>query len=180
MHNVFIGVGSNVDPERNLLAAFSSMVELLDAVCVSTVYQSPAIGMRGNDFLNTVVSARTGLTPVSLVNELHAIEEQLGRDRSEGSFSNRTIDLDLLLYNNLVIREDAFCLPRPEIYTDAFVLQPLVDLDADSVDPLSGRPMAELLRELKRDFPERFCAMQAITPLRFRAIDRHRQQVSHP
>lgn len=179
MHNIYIGVGSNVDPESNLLTAFSHLTELFEAVSISTVYQSPAVGMIGNDFLNTVVSARTNLDTQKLKKALHGIEDRQGRDRTKGRFTDRAIDLDLLLYDDQIIVNESGLIPRPEIYTDAFVLQPLVDLDAELVDPISGRSMAALLLTLKQNFPERFEAMIAIPTLQFKANDRHRRQVSH-
>lgn len=155
-HRVFISVGSNIEPETHVLSACETLCSLLSDAVVSPIYQSPAVGMDGPDFLNCVVGGLTRLSPAQLVRSLKDIEDDHGRVRDKGSFSDRTLDLDMLLFDQMEIMSEEFTLPRPEVYTSAFVLQPLVDLAAHGLDPVSGKTWQSVLDEVKVREPECF------------------------
>jgi 2-amino-4-hydroxy-6-hydroxymethyldihydropteridine diphosphokinase len=146
---VYVGLGSNVDPEPNLRAAIAELRRAYGELAVSTVYRCRAVGFDGPDFLNLVAAFSTASSPEEVDRRLHEIEARLGRRRSARRFDSRTIDIDLLLYDDLVIERDGLTLPRPEILLHAFVLRPLAELAGDELHPVLERPFAALHRELE-------------------------------
>ncbi len=146
MSEVFAGVGSNVEPERRVREALRCMRQRFGALRISTVYRNPAVGFHGDDFYNLVVGFRSNDEVGVLNAALDEIEEQCGRLRGGPRFAPRTLDLDLLLYGDLVT-ESPVSLPRREILQYAYVLKPLVDLAADRRHPVTGRSFADHWRE---------------------------------
>jgi len=111
---------------------------------LSSVFESEAVGFEGDAFYNMVIACEVD-TPVHETNQiLRDIEDANGRDRSGPRFSSRTLDLDLLLYDDLVIDENGLKLPRGEILKNAFVLWPLAELAPDMIHPETGTRFAEL------------------------------------
>lgn len=145
MAEIFVSIGSNVDPDRNVRSALRSLRRHFAGVRRSAVYESRAVGFSGANFLNLVVAATTSLTPLQTTAALREIEAEHGRDRSLPRFGPRTLDLDLLLYDDLVC-ESPLHLPRPEISQHAFVLAPLADLVPERRHPLLGQTFGELWR----------------------------------
>lgn len=146
MSEVFVGVGSNVEPERRIREALRLMRQRFGALRISPVYRNPAVGFQGDDFYNLVVGFQSNGQVAALNAALDEIEEQCGRLRGGPRFAPRTLDLDLLLYGDLVT-ESPVRLPRREILKYAYVLKPLVDLAADRRHPVTGRSFAEHWRE---------------------------------
>ena len=144
---VFVSAGSNIDPRANLKAACKALNQCYGGLEFSPLYQSPAEGFSGRDFLNLVAGFRTEETPGEILKRLADLEAQAGRDRSAGKFSSRTLDLDLLLHGDRV--DPALKLPHADIERYAFVLKPLADLAPDLLHPVHGTP----IRELWRSFP---------------------------
>jgi len=141
---VYVGFGSNIDPDRNLRAAIEALEALHSPVEVSPVYRNPAVGFAGDDFLNGVVRLHTDVDPGLLEEELSRIETAAGRNRAGAkkapqAMGPRTLDLDLLLYGSLV--EPNLRLPREDILRYAFVLRPLAELAPELVHPVSGQTM---------------------------------------
>jgi len=147
MHTAFIGLGSNLgDPESEVRRALTALAALADTrlVAASSPYRSAPLGYAGQaDFVNAVAELATGLGPQALLAALLAIEDRFGRERS---FRNapRTLDLDLLLYDELSIAETALTLPHPRMHERAFVLVPLVEIAPACVIPGRG-PAADWL-----------------------------------
>lgn len=150
---VFISLGSNVDAERNIRCAIDSMRAVFGELRLSPVYQSAAVGFKGDDFLNLVAAFDTDKSVEQVVNDIHKIEDELGRDRTQPRFSARSIDLDILLYDALVINQARIRIPRQEILRSAHVLKPLQDLIPDTLHPVITRSYAELWRELSATAP---------------------------
>ncbi len=144
MAQVFIGVGSNIEPEKNIVAAVSELQNAFGALDLSRVYESKALGFVGNNFYNLVVGLATGLGPQALLQSLSFIEDKLGRERNVASYSSRTLDLDLLLYEDLVIDEAGLQLPRADILKFSFVLCPLAEIAGARTHPVSGRSFSEI------------------------------------
>ncbi len=146
MPRAFVSIGSNVAPERHVPAALEEMRARFGPLERSRVYRSSAVGFQGADFLNLVAAFDSREPPGDIVTALHHLEARHGRRREGPRFSDRTLDLDLILYGDRVSTDPP--LPRPEVTEQAFVLGPLCDLAADLRDPVSGRPYRELWAEM--------------------------------
>lgn len=139
---VYVSAGSNVNPEENLRLACRELRRRFGAIRTSAAYRNPAVGFQGDDFLNLVLSFRTTDPAEHVVAELERLHGLAGRVRVPGSFSPRTLDLDLLLYGTAVI--PGLRVPREDIRKYAFVLGPLAELAPDLRHPVTGETMAEL------------------------------------
>ena len=139
---VFVGIGSNVEPERHIRTAVQLLRERFGAVRVSPVYRNPAVGFDGDDFFNLVAvfESDTGFEQVHTI--LEEIEFSCGRVRGGPRYAPRTLDIDLLLYGDLV-HDTAPVLPRKDLLRYAFVLKPITDLAPDHRHPVTGRSFAE-------------------------------------
>ena len=126
-----LSLGSNVEPRVNLQLAVESLRRKFGKLSLSKVYESEAIGFEGNNFLNVVASVECKLSLGAIQNCLKELEDQMGRDRNMPRFSDRTIDIDILLYGDSKGEEFGLSLPRPEILSSAFVLCPLAELHPD-------------------------------------------------
>lgn len=144
MPYVYVAAGGNIEPERYLARA----VELLNAhyapLRVSPAYRNRAVGFEGDDFVNLVVGFATD-EPVTRVRErLQAIEAQCDRPADAPKWAPRTMDLDILLYGDLVSTEPGYLLPRPDLLKRAYMLKPLADIAPDLIHPLERKTMREL------------------------------------
>ena len=144
MAEIFVSLGSNIDRERQLHRACRALHEAFGQLHFSPVYESSAVGFDGPPFYNAVVRAETTLEVDAVLTALRAIEDAQGRVRQADSFHSRTLDLDLLLYDDLVLETPTVALPRDEILRYAFVLGPLADLAGDRRHPVNGTTYAEL------------------------------------
>lgn len=147
-HRAFIGVGSNLDPIENVRRGLSLLHEEFGAIRVSPTYQTDPVGAPGTpDFLNLVVELRTDRTAADLCAWLHRLETECGRVRAADANTPRTLDLDLLLYDDLV-SDVAPLLPHPQVATAAFVLVPLADLEPELVHPSLGETIGTIRNRL--------------------------------
>ncbi len=151
MAQVFLSLGSNIEPERHVRAALAALEDAFGPLRISPIYRTPAVGFHGDPFLNLAVALETDLPPQAVHARLSELETALGRRRDGPRFSARTMDIDLLLHGDAVLNEGRLVLPRPEILTQAFVLVPLCDLAPDLVHPTERRPLRELLAALDYD-----------------------------
>ena len=147
MAHVFIGVGSNRKREKHIRAGIRALKAEFGNLRISTIYENRAVGFDGADFYNFVVSCETGLEVEEVFDRLRRIEDDYGRDRSRSCLSSITLDLDLLLYDDLVISHESFELPRSDIDRYAFVLCPLAELAPELRHPVSGKTYARLWSE---------------------------------
>jgi 2-amino-4-hydroxy-6-hydroxymethyldihydropteridine diphosphokinase len=147
----FIGMGSNIDPERNMREALRLLASAVRVLDLSTVHQTEPIGRPEQPpFYNCVAAVETQLSPQELKQTvLRAIEHRLGRVRSGDKYAARTIDLDLLLYGELVLREAGLELPDPDILVRPFLACGLHELAPGLVLPGSSLPISEVAGRLK-------------------------------
>lgn len=143
MAEIFVSLGSNIDRERQLRRACVALRTAFGALDLSPVYESGAVGFDGPPFYNAVARADTALEIDAVLSTLRSIEDAQGRVREANSFHSRTLDLDLLLYDDLVLETPTVALPRDEILRYAFVLGPLADLAGAHRHPVSGTTYAE-------------------------------------
>jgi 2-amino-4-hydroxy-6-hydroxymethyldihydropteridine diphosphokinase len=144
MSRVYISIGSNIEPARHVRLAVAALHEYYGELTISSVYESAAVGFEGDNFYNLVVGLDTEQDVSEVNRTLHMIEDRYGRERSGPRFSARTIDLDLLLYDDLVVQDGKLVLPREEILQNAFVLWPLAEIAPDAIHPVEKVSFAGL------------------------------------
>jgi 2-amino-4-hydroxy-6-hydroxymethyldihydropteridine diphosphokinase len=135
MRVVYLGIGSNVNVQENIRAGVLALRQAFGAVELSPVYRSAAVGFSGDDFINLVARIATSMQPLELKEFLNALEDCHGRRRDLPKFSDRTLDIDILMVDDLHLHCPGLVLPRPEILEYAHVLRPLADLAPDLVHP---------------------------------------------
>lgn len=151
MTTVYLGLGSNIDAEKNLRLAVGELRRLYGELTLSPVYKSAPVGFQGPDFLNLVVALETDAAPMEVIDQIERIHGLAGRSRGPDKFSSRPLDIDLLLYGDTVDPMPPLRLPRRDILDYGFVLRPLADIAPDLVHPVSGRTIAEHWREFDVD-----------------------------
>lgn len=155
-------MGSNLqDPLAQILHAFAALHDIKDTVCsaLSGLYQSAAVGPgQQPDYINAVALLHTSLTPLDLLDELQAIEARQLRQRRE-RWGPRTLDLDILLYSDLIINEPGLCVPHPHMHLRNFVLAPLSDLAPGLILP-NGTALSELTARFEMNGLRRFSVFQ--------------------
>jgi 2-amino-4-hydroxy-6-hydroxymethyldihydropteridine diphosphokinase len=150
----YVGLGSNLgEREEQIRLALEQLAVLPETSLarVSSLYDTAPVGeLDQPNFLNAVALVETDLTARQLLWNLLLVERRLGRVRTPGTrYGPRTIDLDLLLYGDLVVEEDDLQVPHPELAQRAFVLVPLVELEPTLLHPVLGETMVGLLARLK-------------------------------
>lgn len=139
---VYLGLGSNVDPEKNLRLGILELRRRFGELDLSPVYRNAAVGFNGADFLNLVVGLSCHNSPIDIHTQIEEIHDLAGRKRDSVKFSSRPLDIDLLLYDDLVIADPPLRVPRSDILEHDFVLRPLAELAPDLVHPETGRTIA--------------------------------------
>jgi 2-amino-4-hydroxy-6-hydroxymethyldihydropteridine diphosphokinase len=146
----YVGLGSNLgDRAAYLLLGLSALSRLpkTHLLRLSPIYETDPVGPPQPPYLNMVAELETELSPKGLLAEMLRVEKALGRERRE-RWGPRTLDLDLLLYGDLVLEEEGLSVPHPRLHERAFVLVPLLDLLPEGRHPLLGQSFAELLASL--------------------------------
>ena len=160
MATIYISLGSNINREQNTRAGVKALKQTFGELTLSAVYESEAVGFDGDAFYNMVIACEVS-TPVFETNQLlRDIEDANGRDRSGPKFSSRTLDLDLLLYDDLVLDKNGLTLPRGEILKNAFVLWPLAEIAPELKHPNAQISYAELWAAFDK-------AKESIKPVEF-------------
>ncbi len=151
MTRAYVGLGANLgDREATLLRAVELLAETpaVEVVAVSRVRETDPVGYTAQPrFLNAAAAVETTLPPRELLERLLAVERELGRTRAGPRFGPRTIDLDLLVYGDVVADEPGLTVPHPRLHERRFALEPLAELDPDLVVPGYG-PVRDLLASL--------------------------------
>jgi 2-amino-4-hydroxy-6-hydroxymethyldihydropteridine diphosphokinase len=151
---VYVGVGTNLDPEKNVLRGLELLMQRVSVVATSTFYWSDAIDENGNTaaqppFLNGVLQLTTGMTPMQLkFDVLRPVEEMLGRVRIANRYADRPLDLDILLFENLVVDEPELRIPDRDIRKRAFVALPLLELAGNICLPGNDDLLGDVVHRL--------------------------------
>ncbi len=144
MPTAYVSIGSNIDREIHIPASLKALEDYFGKLTLSSIYETDAVGFEGDPFYNLVVGFDSSLDVKAIVEILRQIELDNGRNRDCKKFSARTLDLDLLLYGDLVINEDRIQIPRDEIERYAFVLEPLAEIAGHLRHPVSGISYLEM------------------------------------
>jgi len=144
------GRGSNIEPRQHIRAGLAEMEQHYGTLTLSSIYESEAIGFEGDNFYNLVAGFDTPLDVYSVANILRLIEKNNGRIRTAKRFSARTLDLDILLYDDLILKNEQVDIPREEILKYAFVLLPLAEIAPDAQHPVTKQTYAALWQGLDK------------------------------
>jgi 2-amino-4-hydroxy-6-hydroxymethyldihydropteridine diphosphokinase len=144
MPRVFVAAGSNVEPEKNLALATREMRRSFPDIRLSPWYRNKAVGFEGADFINYVAGFSTELSVHDVVARLREIEELCGRPRGAPKYEPRAMDLDILLYGDLVHEEPGLKLPRPDLLRRPFMLGPMADVAPEVTHPTMHATIGEL------------------------------------
>lgn len=144
---VFLGLGSNIDAERNVRLGLEALAKRYSLVQQSPWYVSPAVGFAGPEFVNLVVEIVTHDSPVALAEALKQLEFDFGRPHNASKYSSRALDIDILMMGDICgswsTRYGTLTLPRDDIWRYAFVLKPLLDICPDAICPLRKQPLCD-------------------------------------
>ena len=147
MAKIHINIGSNQDREANIVGAIELLRLNFGDIKISDIFESPAQGFKGDDFYNIGVNTNTELSVDDVNAVLKDIEKTFGRDRSAPKFSSRLIDLDLVVYDEII--DEKSNLPRNDILLYSFVLAPLAQLSGSDIHPLENKSFQQLWQEFQ-------------------------------
>jgi 2-amino-4-hydroxy-6-hydroxymethyldihydropteridine diphosphokinase len=150
MPRVFVAAGSNIEPEKHLAQASRAMRQSFPDTQFSPWYRNKAVGFEGDDFINFVAGFTTELPVHDVVRRLREIETACGRPREAPKWAPRSMDLDILLYGDLVHEEPGLKLPRPDLVKRPFMLGPMADLAPEVVHPTLHVTIGELWQRFDR------------------------------
>lgn len=147
---VYISVGSNMERERYVRKAVAMLRATFDTLVVSSVYETEAVGIVGDPFFNLAAGFTTCQAVEAVLESLRSIEQQCARVRDGADHGSRTMDIDLLLYGDMVSDGPLVVLPRREIKSRAFVLAPLAEIAGERIHPTEALTYAELWRRFDK------------------------------
>jgi 2-amino-4-hydroxy-6-hydroxymethyldihydropteridine diphosphokinase len=147
MVDVYVALGSNVSPEEYLRRALIELHKQYAPLRISPAYRNRAMGFEGADFINLVVGFSTDDAPERVRERLQEIEAACDRQPNAAKWASRTMDIDILLYDNLQSTQPGLVIPRPDLVRRAYMLKPLVDIAPDLVHPTLKKSMRELWAE---------------------------------
>ena len=149
--DVYVAAGSNVDAANNLQRAARELCRAFGPVRFSSVYRNAAVGFEGDDFLNFVAAFRTTQAVEDVVAQLQRIEGLCGRERDAPKWAPRSMDLDILLYGDLVCERPGLILPRPDLLKRPYMLGPMTEIAPQVPHPVQRLTMQQLWGQFDRD-----------------------------
>ena len=147
MSLLHLNIGSNQDRRKNIRLALDQLQPFFTKITISSIFESPSEGFEGSDFYNVGVNVETNKNASEVLDILHKIEDSLGRNRVAPKFSSRIIDLDLVIYDDMI--DEKINVPRKDILKYAFVLAPLLELNPDGIHPEKGVSYLNLWEEFE-------------------------------
>ncbi len=144
MHSVYVGIGSNIDRERNINDGVSALDRLFNELSVSSVYETIPYGFDGENFYNLVAGFSSELSVQEVNKHLKQIEIEFGREQKTKQYASRSLDIDLLLYDDLVSDSSELQLPRNDLLKYSFVLFPMAELAPDLIHPIEQKSYKQL------------------------------------
>lgn len=154
-HTVYISVGSNLGDKIEQCRRGVDALAAGGGIRItgrSRMYRTEPVDFTDQDwFVNCVIRIETGLGPLELLDRIQSVQRRTGRMPDSVRFGPRLLDLDILLYNGLILQGPRLILPHPRMHRRRFVLKPLCDIDPDTVHPVLGKTAATLLAELHED-----------------------------
>jgi 2-amino-4-hydroxy-6-hydroxymethyldihydropteridine diphosphokinase len=146
----YISIGSNIDKDIHIPASLQALETHFGELVLSSIYESEPVGFSGELFHNLIVRFDSHLDVKAVAKQLRQIELDNGRTRESQKFSSRTLDLDLILYGDLILTDGRLQIPRDEIERYAFVLEPLAEIAALETHPLSGITYGQLWQDFDK------------------------------
>jgi len=150
MPSCFISIGSNINREHNITSALGALQTLFGPLQHSSIYESTSVGFSGDAFYNLVSVFNCKHEPAHITKQLKNIEAEHGRIPSKEKFSSRTLDIDLLLYDQQIIHTKKIKIPHPDILNYAFVLEPLAEIAPNQQHPINNQSFAQLWQEFDK------------------------------
>ena len=150
MAEIFLSLGSNINPEIHIPAAIAELEQRFGPLNISSTYETASVGFDGPPFHNLVLAFHSDREPGDIARDLRKLEERHGRTRQSQKFSSRTLDVDLILYGDKIFADQDLRLPREEITRYAFVLEPLAEIAPEQAHPLSGKTYRQLWAEFDK------------------------------
>lgn len=144
MTAVYVAAGSNIEPARYLSRALEELAKVYSPITPSPAYRNKAVGFTGDDFINLVIGFHTEDAPDDVRRQLQKIEAACDRPKDAPKWAPRTMDLDILLFGNLVSNEPGLVIPRPDLVKRPYMLKPMADISPDVRHPTLGKTMREL------------------------------------
>ena len=148
---VFVAAGSNVEPEKHLARACAEIAHTWPDAIFSRAWRNVAVGFEGPDFINLVVGFSAAQPLYSVIEKLRGIETNCGRPRYAPKWASRTMDLDVLLYGDLVEKTTDYTLPRPDLLKRPYMLGPLAEIAPEVVHPTEHKTIAALWEAFERN-----------------------------
>lgn len=146
----YISIGSNINKDEHIPASLRALEQTFGELTVSSIYESEPVGFTGDVFYNLVVGFDSDLEVKAVAKQLRQIELDNGRTRDSRKFAARTLDLDLILYGDLIVNDGRLQIPRDEIEHYAFVLEPLAEIAPSLQHPVSHLSYAELWEQFDK------------------------------
>ena len=142
----YISIGSNIDATKNIANAKRELSNIFTCTYSDNFY-SKAEGFKGKDFINLVAGFKTSLDPINLTKILKSLEKKIGRDTSQKGMRDRVIDLDLILFGDLIMNDQGIELPSSDIEDYLYILEPLAQIAEKEIHPVFNISFGEMLKE---------------------------------